>query len=132
MYTHFDIGLDLNFTSVLTFNSWYFNTVFLFQIYKHNKIRKKQDWYCRYQYLISFDSQIKEAFNFGVFLGSAWNFEDDTDSTTSSETMTSVSDDGSITPKSSSQLYYTTPPKAVSIDPTPTPPPTCVGYDQCV
>ncbi|XP_078317877.1 ankyrin repeat and fibronectin type-III domain-containing protein 1-like isoform X2 [Crassostrea virginica] len=43
---------------------------------------------------------------------SAWNFEDDTDSTTSSETMTSVSDDGSITPKSSSQLYYTTPPKA--------------------
>lgn len=43
---------------------------------------------------------------------SAWNFEDDTDSTTSSETMTSVSDDGSITPKSSTQLYYTTPPKA--------------------
>ncbi|XP_061182067.1 ankyrin repeat and fibronectin type-III domain-containing protein 1-like isoform X2 [Saccostrea echinata] len=42
---------------------------------------------------------------------SAWNFDDDTDSTTSSETMTSVSDDGSVTPKSS-QLYYTTPPKA--------------------
>ncbi|XP_052070242.1 ankyrin repeat and fibronectin type-III domain-containing protein 1-like isoform X3 [Mytilus californianus] len=40
---------------------------------------------------------------------SAWNFEDDTDSTTSSETMTSVSDD---VPIGSSQLYYTTPPKA--------------------
>ncbi|CAG2208630.1 unnamed protein product [Mytilus edulis] len=39
---------------------------------------------------------------------SAWNFEDDTDSTTSSETMTSVSDD---VPIGSSQLYYTTPPK---------------------
>ena len=46
-----------------------------------------------------------------LFLGSAWNFEDDTDSTTSSETMTSISDD---VPIGSSQLYYTTPPKAVS------------------
>lgn len=49
------------------------------------------------------------------FTGSAWNFEDDTDSTTSSETaMTSISDGPSIK-RPSSQLFYTTPPKAVSI-----------------
>ena len=52
-----------------------------------------------------------------VFSGSAWNFDDDTDSTTSSETMTTVSDDISLQSvhKSPTQLYYTTPPKAVSI-----------------
>ncbi|KAJ8318797.1 hypothetical protein KUTeg_003888 [Tegillarca granosa] len=46
-----------------------------------------------------------------LFTGSAWNFEDDTDSTTSSETMTSVSDDGPMPQRTPSQLYYTTPPK---------------------
>ncbi|KAL3877490.1 hypothetical protein ACJMK2_035190 [Sinanodonta woodiana] len=43
--------------------------------------------------------------------GSAWNFEDDTDSTASSENMTSCSDDVSMH-RSPTQLYYTTPPKA--------------------
>ncbi|XP_052266694.1 ankyrin repeat and fibronectin type-III domain-containing protein 1-like isoform X3 [Dreissena polymorpha] len=43
--------------------------------------------------------------------GSAWNFEDDTDSTTSSENMTTGSDDVSVQ-KTPTPLYYTTPPKA--------------------
>lgn len=49
-----------------------------------------------------------------IFSGSAWNFDDDTDSTTSSETMTTGSDDVSVN-KSPMPLYYTTPPKAVSL-----------------
>ncbi|XP_052780793.1 ankyrin repeat and fibronectin type-III domain-containing protein 1-like isoform X3 [Mya arenaria] len=43
--------------------------------------------------------------------GSAWNFDDDTDSTASSENMTTGSDDVSVH-KSPTPLYYTTPPKA--------------------
>lgn len=49
-----------------------------------------------------------------IFSGSAWNFDDDTDSTTSSETMTTGSDDVSVN-KSPMPLYYTTPPKAVRL-----------------
>ncbi|KAK7507363.1 hypothetical protein BaRGS_00001298, partial [Batillaria attramentaria] len=41
--------------------------------------------------------------------GSAWSFEDDTDSTTSSDTVT-TRDAGAR--RLSAQLYYTTPPKA--------------------
>ncbi|XP_069124546.1 ankyrin repeat and fibronectin type-III domain-containing protein 1-like isoform X1 [Argopecten irradians] len=45
--------------------------------------------------------------------GSAWNFDDDTDSTASSETMTSgASEEGAGLQRPSSQLFYTTPPKA--------------------
>ncbi|XP_033746779.1 uncharacterized protein LOC117331911 isoform X1 [Pecten maximus] len=45
--------------------------------------------------------------------GSAWNFDDDTDSTASSETMTSgASEEGASHQRPSSQLFYTTPPKA--------------------
>ncbi|XP_021361615.1 ankyrin repeat and fibronectin type-III domain-containing protein 1-like isoform X2 [Mizuhopecten yessoensis] len=44
---------------------------------------------------------------------SAWNFDDDTDSTASSETMTSgASEEGASHQRPSSQLFYTTPPKA--------------------
>lgn len=49
-----------------------------------------------------------------LFSGSAWNFDDDTDSTTSSENMTTGSDDVG-THKAPTPLYYTTPPKAVSL-----------------
>ena len=61
----------------------------------------QKDWDSQNKYILIY-----------IFIGSAWNFEDDTDSTTSSETMTSVSDD---VPIGSSQLYYTTPPKTVSV-----------------
>ncbi|KAL5018407.1 hypothetical protein ScPMuIL_004129 [Solemya velum] len=42
---------------------------------------------------------------------SAWNFEDDTDSTTSSDTMMTTNSDEAAGPRTPTQLYYTTPPK---------------------